>query len=225
MKKITLLLTISLTYFLSAQQTTPETFSYSHSQSASYLSITNVSFTGTDSSINNTTTWARFNNTYTPNNDYTSQKVSLDQGTTSLPYSITGWTSLPTLGPGYPMDLGILVDLNQNGSYDSTELLFNQSLGTTSSTAPFNYTGNLTLPSTLSVSDYNIRVIIGNFNGGTPLTTTGYISYGEIEVYTLAIAAAAGTCNPPTSVAASNILQNSGRHRRLGEKVVHLHDC
>jgi hypothetical protein len=51
--------------------------------------------------------------------------------------------------------------------------------------------------------------MIGDFNGASYLTGTGSLSYGELEVYTLSVNAAEGACNPPTSVTASNISQNT----------------
>ena len=130
--------------------------------------IYNVTFTGDGNSINNTTTAG----SATAPVDYTAQSVEMFESSSTMSFSVT-------IGSSYYNRLQINIDTTGDGQFDTEAFGSSQRFGV--------ITGTISLPSSLSIGSYNIRVsTIETSAAFDPCTVSGY---GEIEDYTLSIIA------------------------------------
>ena len=86
------------------------------------------------------------------------------------------------LSSSYAEGAAIWADLNRDGLFDTSqgELLF-----LTSGTVTGNFSGNLTLPASLTTGDLTIRVVVSY--SVTPTNPCGTYAYGETEDYVLSV--------------------------------------
>lgn len=127
--------------------------------------------------------------------DFTGQDLFSFQQGVSYPLTITPGFS----GTSYNELSRIWIDLNQDGIFSSSELLFNQ--GTASSTAAV---GTLTVPATALVGTTRMRIQMAYQGTGqnTPPQVCGSFTYGEVEDYCVKI-------SPESGVGLSEIVANS----------------
>ncbi len=116
-------------------------------------------------------------------------------GIGSIPLT-TGQTYAITIdhdygGTAYNEYSRIWIDLNQNGTFETTELLFNQ--GTAAQT---NATGNITIPVTATLGSTRMRVVMAYQGSGqtTLPPVCGSFTWGEVEDYCVEITTA-NICN------------------------------
>jgi len=129
---------------------------------------------------------------------------------TSLTVNVTNGSTAVTLTPGfsgstYSEYFKIWIDLNADGDFDdASELVFDA--GALSKTA---VSGNMSIPSTVSGVTTRMRVSM-KYNGAQTACET--FSYGEVEDYTVSIAASTPDTqapSAPTNLAASNVATTS----------------
>ncbi|HUW05803.1 MAG TPA: GEVED domain-containing protein [Williamwhitmania sp.] len=168
--------------------TAPISYCTSQGNSSSYEWIASVKI----GSFTNTSTAAGYT-------DFTSKVVNLTAGTAASITLTPGFTSTT-----YAEYWKIYVDLNGDGDFDDAgELVYDG--GATSKTA---VTGTITIPSSQAAITTRMRVSM-KYNGSqTPCES---FSYGEVEDYTVTIAAGGAPTIPavPTGLAASSISTTS----------------
>jgi hypothetical protein len=148
--------------------------------------ITNVTTTGANSNINNTTAFTSGGYIY-----YNAQTVSQDRNSSvNFSTTISGYTG----GVG----VGIFVDWNQNGVFtDAGESVFNTS-GTYTYATPS--TGSFTVPATATLGNTRMRVVT-NYSSSTPSSCNSSIN-GETEDYVFNVTA---PVTPTIALSTNNI--------------------
>ncbi|MDZ4759031.1 MAG: M4 family metallopeptidase [Bacteroidota bacterium] len=129
----------------------------------SYMYINNVTL----DSINNTTGCSS-----TSYSDYSNLSTIVAQGD-QVNYSISLY--------GYNMYVCIWVDLNNNGIFDSTEIMVQNNLS-----SGFKATGAFTIPSSTSIGQHSVRVTADYFTTYNS-TPCGKLYYGESEDYSIKV--------------------------------------
>lgn len=128
--------------------------------------------------------------------DHTSTLVNVNKGV-ATPISILFQT-------GYTYNTNIWVDLDSNGNFESSELLYQ---GESLDNTPTTLLANITLPETLANGNYRMR--IGTADSGQYTPNPCYSdSYGVTLDYTLNVLDVP-SCLPPTDLSVSNITNNS----------------
>ena len=128
--------------------------------------------------------------------DHTSTPVNVNKGI-ATPISIVFHT-------GYTYNTNIWVDLNSNGNFEPSELLYQ---GESLNNNPTTLFANITLPVTLANGNYRMR--IGTADSGQLIPDPCYSgSYGVTLDYTLNVLDVP-SCLPPTELSATNITNNS----------------
>jgi hypothetical protein len=126
--------------------------------------------------ISNTTARSSYTN-------YSSLSASVVRGT---PRTIT-----VTIGTGFSTDrVCVFVDWNNNGSFtDAGENVYNSPNGV----GP--HTGSFTPPASAVIGSVRMRIRLTDTAAGSNVTPCGVSSYGEVEDYTLNVAAAGAMLN------------------------------
>lgn len=152
------------------------------------------------------------NNTSVSDGGYASQVCSSSPLNAGQNYTITltpGYAGAP-----YPEYWRVWIDFNGNGTFDSNELAYDA--GSANTTV---VTASISIPSTAKTGATRMRVAmkwVGTGDTGAP-TPCMQFEYGELEDYTIEIKNGTGSsgggtsCNPPTSLSASNIVETSAK--------------
>ncbi len=145
--------------------------------------------------------------------EFICKSVSLNPGQ-AYPISLTPGHA----GAPYPESWRIWVDLDQNGSFGSNELLYDPQSPNTGISS-----GSITLPSSAKTGATRMRVAmkwVGVGDTGAP-PSCGTFAYGEVEDYTIYVGgvgntpdsgndpAPTPTCNTPSGLGTSSITSNS----------------
>ncbi len=153
--------------------------------------ITQVVFTGANTITNTThpTSAPYYGN-------YTAQVCEVEAGETA--------TVAITYATGYTYKTYIWVDLNNDFTFDNSEILYS---GESSNSNPTTLTATITIPATTAIGNHRMRIggaDSGMDNGGNPCYNG---TYGIFEDYTLNVTAAS-PCKKPTNLAATNVTAN-----------------
>jgi hypothetical protein len=199
MKKITILLTTALLFSIiinshAQQSNTLCQPTYTSSYSNYGIFIYSVTSTGGQTNISNTTGSSA---SQYPSNDYRSQILEAFPGD-ALTVSVEPYGS-------NPQDVGLYIDLNNDGNYATSELYasaFNVKYSTGGTT--------LTFDAPNAAGDYNMRIISGystatstyNFVDGCTMNNTTLGGLGEAEDYTISVSEPP-SCGAPTSLTAT----------------------
>lgn len=104
---------------------------------------------------------------------------------------------------GYPNGVTIWADVNRDGTFGTTEVVFQASTVTTST-----FSGSLTIPLNTATGPVDVRVVVAYFTIPPSSSACGSFSYGEAEDYVLNVIAPTAYYPTTTNIANTSALLN-----------------
>jgi hypothetical protein len=150
--------------------------------------ISGVSFNGT-ANTSAANTYSNFTSTVFPAEQYGNYPITI------------------TVNGGYVADQGLVwIDWNKDGDFDDAD----EAITLTNSSGAGPYTGTITVPASAQLGNTRMRIRVQDANG-TPANATscGASQYGEVEDYTINIAAGVPPLAAPIAIAAASITPTS----------------
>ena len=146
----------------------------------------------TDGDLMTNVTFGTINNTSTCGtggyNDFTAMSTEVTAGAV-MPFSVT-------VGSGWFEKVSVWVDWNNNETFEPSELLSDPAGGIGGGGQGVTLTSDLTIPATVTSGSYRMRAVLVAVGSTNPAPDDPCVdgNYGEVEDYTLTVAATATGC-------------------------------